>query len=681
MTCLKCSITALLGCFYCVSIYATAPNDSVKSKTLDEIVVTANNIYRQKDHIVILPTNEQKDHSPTGYALLYNLMIPGLTINENGSVTTMGMNTGIYINGQPADVEDIVYLRPSEVDKVELYDSPSGKYSKDNMALNFIIKQYTYGGYIHILGEQSLGVNKGTYQASASISKNSTTYSVFGGYNCVDLQNIQTNSWEEYLLKDRQVSRETSSVQKFKNNNKYIQLRMRNQGKSRYIVGKLSVIGNDIPSSQSKGTVLIDNVVAGSSASFSNSKSISPKIDLNGEVSLNPANTLSWGIHGKYSHNRYDRWYSESDEEYVTQGREDASSVDAAIIYTHNAKRGKLTAELFNHYNVYKTHYVGYYSSIENLWKNEALAFLSYNYPFSDKISLQARLGVDWYQYSLRLRAKFNTLNPRLNFRLNKNFNRGMLSWSFMLANSNTDINVINNAKIQINPFLIRQGNPDLKKSYDIDTYLYYSLPISKFNITAMLRYQFTKNPLTYTYQQDDESIIQTFESMGSNQETSAIIGATWQPSSKFALTGDIRWSYTKIRIFEKPHNTNLTGNCAMQWYVGHFQITPSINLASTVLNRYSLTKIKYPFNYSLMVSYSRKNLIASASISSPFGKRRIKYSLSSQYYSFDNRMLDHQNYRYCNLSLSYLFEFGRKTKYTKPDIDTDYNSSMLRES
>ncbi|MDE6638593.1 MAG: hypothetical protein K2K32_10215, partial [Muribaculaceae bacterium] len=333
----------------------------MKSVTLNEVVVTADNVYRNDDHIVFIPTNEQKDHSPTGYALLYNLMIPGLTIAEDGSVSTMGMHTGMYINGQPADVEDIVYLRPSEVDKVELYDSPTGKYSKDNMALNFIIKHYTYGGYVHLLGEQSLGINSGTYQASASFNKNSTTYSVFGGYNYTGLKNIHINSLEEYLLTDRNVVRETSSVQELNNNNKYVQLRIKNQGQSRYLVGKLSVVGNDMPSSQSEGDVIIDNLVAGSSNSSSNSRSISPKMDLNGEFTLNPSNTLTWGIHGIYSHNNYDRLYTESSDEYLTQGREDAWSVNASIIYTHNTKIGKLTTHLSNYYDVYNTHYDGHY--------------------------------------------------------------------------------------------------------------------------------------------------------------------------------------------------------------------------------------------------------------------------------------------------------------------------------
>ncbi|MDE6637415.1 MAG: hypothetical protein K2K32_04160, partial [Muribaculaceae bacterium] len=143
----------------------------------------------------------------------------------------------------------------------------------------------------------------------------------------------------------------------------------------------------------------------------------------------------------------------------------------------------------------------------------------------------------------------------------------------------------------------------------------------------------------------------------------------------------DVRWSYAKVRAFETPHNTNLTGNCALQWYVGKFQLSSGINLASNTLNRYSLTRIKSPFNYSFTVSYSHRNLIASVSTCSPFGKRRIESSVSSPFYSIESSILSRQNYKYGSFSLSYLFEFGKKTEYTKPEIDRDPYSSMLRES
>lgn len=103
-------LAIIIFCLCCFVAKINGQNDSIKSVQLNELVVTGENIYRHEDHLVIIPTNEQKKHSQTGYALLYNLMIPGLTISENGSVSTMGMNTGIYINGQPADVQDVIYL-------------------------------------------------------------------------------------------------------------------------------------------------------------------------------------------------------------------------------------------------------------------------------------------------------------------------------------------------------------------------------------------------------------------------------------------------------------------------------------------------------------------------------------------------------------------------------------------
>lgn len=675
------TIFVFLYCVFSASLYAQAQNDSIKSITLDEVIVSSDNIYREDNHISIIPTNTQKEQSPTGYALLYNLMIPGIIINDDGSVSTMGFQSGLYINGQPADVQDIIYLRPNEVSRVEIYDAPTGKYAKDNIAINFIIKQSTYGGHVHILGEQSLGVNDGRYRVSTSLSKNATTYSLFGGYHYSNLQSIHINSIERYDIDNIYISRESSSIQSLKNNDEYLQFQIRHQEQSKYIVGKLSVTSNHTPEFITNGSVLTNSLNYEASKASINSKSISPKIDLNGEFLINQSNTITWGIHGKYSNNKYNRLYSESANEYLTDASEDAGKIDIGVIYTRILKKGEFSAELFNHYDIFKTQYGGNYSATEHLWKNEALAFLSYNYPFNESVSLQARLGLDWYQFNLQRSSRFNTWNPRLNIRLNSKINKGMILWSFMLANSNYDTNIINNAVIQINPFLVRKGNPNIKKSHDIDTYVYYSLPIKRFNLTAMLQYQFTKNPVTYSYEQDDNTIIQSFNSEGSNHQISAIIGATYQPCNKFALTGDIRYLLSKVNTKWKVHHNNITGNIALQWYFKSFQLIPSINFASSTLNKYSLIKIFNPLNYSLKLSYSHKNLVASASIYAPFRKRKIEYSLSSPYFISENTILNHQNYRYCTLSLSYLFEFGKKTTQIKPDIDTNINSSMLRDS
>lgn len=46
-----------------------------------------------------------------------------------------------------------------------------------------------------------------------------------------------------------------------------------------------------------------------------------------------------------------------------------------------------------------------------------------------------------------------------------------MLLWSFNFVNSNHGMDVINRAMIQVNSHMMEKGMPELKKSYDINTY------------------------------------------------------------------------------------------------------------------------------------------------------------------------------------------------------------------
>ncbi|MDO4189804.1 MAG: hypothetical protein Q4D29_12545 [Lachnospiraceae bacterium] len=661
---------------------AQVSNDSIKSISLDEVLVTAENIYRNGDHIVVLPTTNQKKHSSTGYALLDNLMIPGLTISKDGSVSTMGIFTSLYINGQPAGVQDITYLQPKDVAKIEIYDSPKGKYAKDNIALNFVIKQYHYGGYLQLSADQSIGVDNGNYRAVTSFSKGSLTYYLFGGYNYTNLNNIRTSSFEEYYLPNNCAERKTSTSQNIRGRNEYVQVQVQYRRPKQYLIGKFSFVESSIPHNNSKGQTITNGSVESTYTTSISNKTLSPKLDFNGEFSLSKTQTISFGLHGIYYRNDYNRLYAERTTEYITNSAEDVWNFNAGLIYTQQLHKGIFTAELFNYYDQFKTNYLGNYKATERLWKNESLIFASYNYPISKKISLQTRLGLDWYQYQLTNKSKFSTWNPRANLKLTTQLSKGMLLWSFMLANSNYNMDVINNATMQINPYLQRRGNPDLHKSYDIDTYLYYSLPIRKVNVTAMMQYQFTKNPVMYDYLQTDSNIIQTFSNDHSQNHTfKTVIGATYKPSTNLAFTGDIRYTYTKLNNQQKYSLNNFTGNIGVQWYIKNIAIMPRINFGSTTLNKYTLAKIKTPINYNLKVSYSHKNLIASATAYAPFKKRSFNTALDSKYHTFNTEIINHQNYQYYTISLSYLFEFGRKVKRVDSNIDTTINSSILRDS
>lgn len=672
---------SIIFCLLCIEVYGNASTDSIRGITLDDVLVEANHIHRQGDHLVCIPTIDQKNHAQTGYDLLYNLMIPGLTINKNGMVSTLGMPTSLYINGQPTEMQDVLYLQPKDVTVVEIYDATQGKYANDNVAINFIVKQYDYGGYLQASADQSIGINNGDYRIATSLSKDATTYFLFGGYKYHIINNVNSKSTEQYCLPSHNILRETTSFQQAKTRSEYLQLQSRYQKPNKSFISKLSFIGSHTPTTPTQGTIITNNAAETAYSTVSSSKSLSPKLDINGEFAICDNKRIIWGIHGRYAHNDYERFYIEESNKYHTNATEDVGSFNGGIIFTQQLSKGTFTVEMFDYFDLFKTKYSGNYDNTNRLWKNEALAFISYVYPISTNVSLQTRLGIDWYQYRLTDCAKFSTWNPRANIKLTNRIAHGMLLWSFMLANSNVGMDVVNNASVQINPFLIRQGNPNLHKSYDIDTYFYYSLPIRKLTLTTMVQYQYFHNPVAYTYTRNGNYIIQSFGNTGNSNIVNMILGASYRPSNHLAITCDVRYNHTKIDYQTKHSHSNISNNIGFQWYYKNVALMSSINFATSMTNRYSLMTIHTPFNYNFKISYSIRNISASATAFAPFKKRHIETSLDTPYYSFDNSILNRQAYQHYTFSLTYFFEFGRKVKRVDLDIDKSIKSAILHDS
>lgn len=174
-------------------------SDSLSTQHLGEVLVLAKSVYRENNHINILPSNRQKRHSDTGYALLRNLMIPGIDIEDDGVIKAKGSVAGVYINGQPAEVRDIQNIHPVDVVRIEYYDMPDGKYSKDVSAINFVLRQYKSGGYVQLSGEQAVNINKGSYNITSSVSKGKNAYSFLQVMNIIQSMIIHSKQMRNII--------------------------------------------------------------------------------------------------------------------------------------------------------------------------------------------------------------------------------------------------------------------------------------------------------------------------------------------------------------------------------------------------------------------------------------------------------------------------------------------------
>lgn len=204
----------------------TGKDSIVSTKALDDVVVSASNISRVGDHLVIYPNSQQRKHALNGFGVLENLNIPGLIIDaKSNQVDVMGLQATLYLNGQECDIREIQMLRPRDIEKIEYHDAPSGKYAKDKLVVNFITKQYRYGGYVQADGLQTMGYDHGDYNVATNYVKGNNSYTVFAGANYSHVDGTETWNNENYQFPQSLFDRESYSKNSYRNHQEYMQFR------------------------------------------------------------------------------------------------------------------------------------------------------------------------------------------------------------------------------------------------------------------------------------------------------------------------------------------------------------------------------------------------------------------------------------------------------------------------
>lgn len=242
-------------------------------------------------------------------------------------------------------------------------------------------------------------------------------------------------------------------------------------------------------------------------------------------------------------------------------------------------------------------------------------------------------------------------------------------------------MDIINNATIDVNPYMIETGNPDLEKSHDINAYMYYSTKIKKTSITAMCQYKSEHNPVMHNYDLGEDKIIKSYINKGDIRYYSIIAAASYPLCKKIIFSGDVRYNHTQVNAMQNLHNNDVTGNINMNLYAGDFCVSPYIEFNKKIINHMTLAVREIPVNYGIACSYSNKYLFVELLCVSPFASRKEKSILNVPYYTYDILKKSRTESQYCNVKISYSLDFGRKTNKVKRDIDNNVNSSLLRET
>lgn len=657
----------------------------VQGKELDEVVVKTSYLTRKDDHILAIPTKEQRKHAVTGYDMLSNLMVPGVSVDRlKGSVTTPNGAATLYIDGREVDFREVQSLRPKDISRVEYFDVPTGKYAKDTYAINIIMKPLNNGGYTQLDASQNVGYLYGDYNLISKFVTGTKSLNLWAGYS---LENPKSsmNEDESFIFPDYQLNR----LQRYNNaanrqTEEYIQASISNRGRKYIWMLRGGMAWNASRNDVNNGMTeywKTDAAIKNGSILDINTrnKSYRPSVYFYGLHTFSNTKSLDYVFDGYYSRNDYDRLYNDDNVSFRSLVKEDYYYIKANANYSMAfSHRNRLAFSLYEFMRISDSEYIGTSAYNQNLHSSETILFADYSQRLGS-FFFDINPGLSFLTYRLEGMKSINHLTPRLQARATYKIDKvQQLQFMFALGNTYPRINTINNVEQQIDPIIILKGNPKMDNSILLNPRLSHTLNLNKFALQTGVSYFYQNHSIISDYYIRDGHLISTFRDDCVYHRPSADMSITYKPSGTLNMKLSGLWVGHLVRGGAEHRNLSaFSGTAMINYYVGEFSFgasiaTPSRNLIDSQINR------KTFWRYQLLAMWNHGNWAIEANANNLFMmKNNIVDELSASYYSFKQIDQSRSYNQYANLKIVYSFDYGKKTSKS-PDYKHQNSESAI---
>lgn len=651
---------------------------------LDEVVVKASSFVRQKDRVLIIPTEQQVKHASTGYDLLYNLMIPGMSVNtQKGSVNTLLGEATLYINGQKADNKEIHALRPKDIEKIEYFEMPTGKYAGDKASVNYILKKKNTGGYVALDGMQTIGYLGGDYNANLKVMHKNTSYTLFAGHSMEHNDGIRTDKKEVFYFPEQEISRTTHVDDAELNKNKqYAQLNINNNNDKRTLAGKISFVHQSMPDNYSKSVIEYDNTPVNdiSAKTETTQTALMPSLNLYGSFKLGQTQFLNVNLTATYTNNEYIRKYTERNYFSHTKVDESLYNITFSTDYNIQLKHNNSFGLNFSHlHSISSATYKEDFKEWSHLWTTETLLMGQYNQSIG-KIYMSLQFGGDLLQYCLHGNEAKRYLSPHANILLNYQINsENSILYGLNTGNSNPPMEWINNVNQELDSLSVKRGNPHLERTNYYNSYLVYNHQTGKINLQVAGLYFGAINSVFSDYYTENDKLVNTFRTGGNFHQLKGSLAVTYKiiPSLHIKLLGFYR--YNEITGKVKQHRNEWGGSMDINYYWKDFAFNIHGKSTGKTLDNYPAF-VDTPANYGAFVRWNHKNWMAEAGTDNTFSKHnQTKMYMDMGVYRFHNSSYSETYQKTGYIKVAYTFDFGKNTSKEQRNINTTINSAILK--
>jgi len=476
---------------------------------LDEVKVTANAMTDVKGRTIIFPSESDVKASSTAISLFQKLSLAGLDANPiNRSLSVDGGTPVILINGIPSSMNDFNALQPKDIAKVEFSRITPARYADrgNNGLINITLKKRDDGGQVYIWGRSAVNTAFVDGNVRASYHQGPSQFTLSYNPSWRNYQQVYDNTTESYIGDDFRVNLEERDRNPFNYHYHNMGFKYDYSPDINTVFSTTFQITPNYYKSRAFASTIDSYLGEYRNNNISKSKDMAPSLDLFFKREFNDKDVLELQVVGTLSSSDYRRsneylYDDGTTSDYIMDVDSRRRSLISEVIYTHEfSDRTSLSA--------------GYQNTVSHSTNTYLLSdykpILTENNNY-----VYARLGqqVGKVYFSLSTGAKMYWIKNDLNKRhFIRNISTVQISWNisrqwslaaaFRYSPTIPSLSALTDYPQQQTPYLISNGNPNLKVSNNFLYQLMPSFRYKKFSASLLMNYRrigdFVMNDMFY---------------------------------------------------------------------------------------------------------------------------------------------------------------------------------------
>lgn len=561
---------------------------------LDEVTVTAGQMTESRGRTILFPSASDVKASSTAISLFQKLPLAGLQANPvNRTLTVDGGTPVILINGVPSTIDDFNALQPKDIARIEFSRMTPARYADSGKSgfLNITLKERNDGGQIYAWGRSAVNTAFVDANIRASYHQGPSQFSLIYVPSWRNYQKVYDNTTESYIGDDFRVDIENHDRNPF--NYTYHNMRLKYDF-TRDVNTLFSATFSVTPSNSRRRVIARSHdTYFGDYDNYNRTKSkdMAPSLDLFFKRNFNGKNTLEVQVVGTLSSSDYRRTnsYRYADgtaDDYVMDVDSRRRSLISEVCYSHEfSGRTSLSAGYQNTLSrSTNTYLTSDYKPV--LTENNNYVYVRLGQQIGN-VYLSAATGAKlfWIKNDMNKRRFVRNLSSaQLSWNIGSHWNiRGAFSYSPSIPS----LTSLTDYPQQQTPYLISNGNPDLKVPENFTYQLSATYRTGKFSVSYMTAIANTSNSLVddVTYIGDrmflSQSVNGRYRHVYQNDVTLKLseihgFGANLYLSLMHYETAGHTW---------KHHLTSFDASMSLWWSKGPFTVSYWRKLPGKYLN------------------------------------------------------------------------------------------------